>query len=269
MTSRTEQQHRARYGAPVREVLCSIAFGVALALAPGGSSFGALDDGTPGTPTGEYVVTSAALTVSNVRVFFENQRPEITVMRNQPLDAYVEMKYAGSGLLSGTWVVDDRLLSKVNLHVVPAKTAVIPVPVPPGVPTFDPGTHRLQFVITVPAGIKPVETTYFVTAEEYPRPVLRLISPEDKSTIDYVPVTFRWESGLRAESWLIEFFKKRGGKSIFAVRTTVPDIYAMPASVLRETFLPGTTYSWKVRAMSGTDEVKGESAVSEFTFKEE
>src|SRR5574337_40620 len=112
-------------------------------------------------PDGEYQVASAGFTVTRVRLYFENKRPEITVKRNEPSPpAYAEVEFTGSGLLEGFWEADGRLLSNVSQHVLSGKNAVFETPDTPGLPTFDPGTHRVRFVITRPGGVKSFEALY-------------------------------------------------------------------------------------------------------------
>ena len=49
---------------------------------------------------------AAGLKIERMSIYFENDRPEITVKRNYPLRAYVEIEYSGNGLLIGQWEVE-------------------------------------------------------------------------------------------------------------------------------------------------------------------
>ena len=52
--------------------------------------------------------------MEKMSIYFENDRPEITVKRNYPLRAYAEIEYSGDGLLMGQWEVDGEFLANIN-----------------------------------------------------------------------------------------------------------------------------------------------------------
>lgn len=167
---RTERRFAPRFKRLRQVTLCCVLFGGTLTgLSTAAQAAPAADNGNAALALPrEYRVASAGLTVTKLRLYFENKRPETTVKRNEPSPpAYAEVEFSGSGLLEGFWEVDGRLLAKVSLHAVSGKSIVIKTPETPGLPTFDPGTHRVRFVITTPGGAQSVETVYFVTAEEF------------------------------------------------------------------------------------------------------
>jgi len=266
---RTERPFAPRFKRLWQATLCCVLFGGTLT----GSSTAA--QAAPAADNGntalvlpqEYRVASAGVTVTRLRLYFENKRPETTVKRNAPSPpANVEVEFSGAGLLEGFWEVDDRLLAKVSLYAVSGKSIVIKTPETTGIPTFDPGTHRVRFVITTPGGAQPVEAVYFVTAEEFSMFSVKPVSPADKAAIDHGATTFRWETGAPADSCRIEFFEMPGEKPVFSANTTAAGKYTLPAAAAKQKFHPGKDYFWKVKTLGPGGEVTGESMLRRFSF---
>jgi len=110
----------------------------------------------------------AGLKIERMSIYFENDRPEITVKRNYPLEAYAEIEYTGNGLLVGHWEVDGAFLANVHQTISSGYSLVIESPDIPQIPTFVSGTHRIKLVITNPSlGISFPTAIYFVTADEW------------------------------------------------------------------------------------------------------
>jgi hypothetical protein len=231
--------------------------------------------GLPPPETGSVQITltseaTAEFRITRLQLYFENQRAEITVKRNQPgLKAYAEVRYVGSGLLQGYWEMDGRILSHVNRHLVYGRSVTLETPEIPSLPTFVTGTHIVRFVITSPSGDLPTpEAIYFVTAEEFERTFsIRLISPEDRSEIEYTSPTFRWEGRDQTVTYLVEFLEESGEKPIFSAYTRKPD-YALPLPVFKSLFSQGKSYLWRVKGFDVDNNIIGESPVFKFTFKE-
>ncbi|MHB8880727.1 MAG: hypothetical protein ACYC69_04345 [Thermodesulfovibrionales bacterium] len=202
--------------------------------------------------------------VTHLRIYFNNNRPEITVRRTESLAAFVEVGFAGSGLLQGHWEVDGRQISTVSQHVVRGTSIVVETPGKPAVPTFDPGTHHLRLVLTNPPGVPAPEATYFVTAEELGH--VRLVHPVNKAQTAYAPTTFTWESIEGAAFYRCEFYKKEGGRTIAAADVKKPE-YKLPAEILRRSFAPGRDYYWRVKAFAADRKLVGESPVYTFTYE--
>jgi hypothetical protein len=115
-----------------------------------------------------HAVEGAGLKIERMSIYFDNDRPEITVKRNYPLKAYAEIEYTGDGLLVGHWAVDGEFLANVNMTISSGYRLVIESPDIPQIPTFVSGTHRISLVITNPAlGIASPTAIYFVTADEW------------------------------------------------------------------------------------------------------
>jgi len=217
---------------------------------------------------------TAEFSINRLQIYFENQRAEITVKRNQPaLKAFVDIRYTGSGLLQGYWEVDGRILSHVNRHLVYGRQITLEFPEIPRpkelqyLPTIDAGTHIVRFVITNPvSSVNPPEAIYFVTAEEFTKRPIALIFPKDKSEVDYSPLTFRWEGKEQPITYLIEFLEEVGQKPIFSAYTKRAS-YLLPLAVLKSLFSSGKTYFWRVKGFDEDNKIIGESSEFKFTFK--
>jgi hypothetical protein len=108
------------------------------------------------------------LKIERMSIYFNNDRPEITVKRNYPLKAYVEIGYSGYGLLIGQWEVDGEFLTHVNMTISSGYRVIIESPDIPQIPTFVSGTHRIRLVITNPSpGLSFPTAIYFVTTDEW------------------------------------------------------------------------------------------------------
>jgi hypothetical protein len=219
----------------------------------------------------QVLVTSEAtapFSINRLQLYFENHRAEITVKKDQPgLKAFVDIRFAGSGLLQGYWEVDGRILSYVNQHLVYGRQVTLESPDIPSLPTIDSGTHIVRFIITNPTlTVTPPEAIYFVTAEEYAIKPIRLISPKDKSEVDYSPVTFRWEGRDQPTTYLVEFLEEVGQKPIFSAYTK-RTYYVLPLPVLKSAFSPAKTYFWRVKGFDENNKIVGESPEFRFTFK--
>jgi hypothetical protein len=211
---------------------------------------------------------TAPFSINRLQLYFENHRAEITVKKDRPgLKAFVDIRFVGSGLLQGYWEVDGRILSYVNQHLVYGRQVTLESPDIPSLPTIDSGTHSVRFIITNPTlTVTPPEAIYFVTAEEYAIKPIRLISPKDKSEVDYSPVTFRWEGRDQPTTYLVEFLEEVGQKPIFSAYTK-RTYYVLPLPVLKSAFSPAKTYFWRVKGFDENNKIVGESTEFRFTFK--
>lgn len=210
-----------------------------------------------------------AFSINRIALYFENRRPDITVQRNQPIKVFVDIKYSGSGLLQGYWEVDGRILSYINQHVISGNTLTIQTPQIPLMPTFDPGTHVVKFVITSPAKTVPLPSiVYFVAPSDYAGKsiVIRTTSPKDKSVIEYAPVTFEWEGFQTDASYSIQFYDSpKEEKPVFSM-CVLGSSYTLSEDALKMIFVPERKYYWKIKGCSAQNDY-GESHLAEFTFK--
>jgi hypothetical protein len=212
---------------------------------------------------------AAEFRITRLQLYFENQRAEITIKRNQPsLKAFVDIRFVGSGLLQGYWEVDGRVLSHVNRYVVYGRSITLESPEIPALPTFIAGTHLVRFVITNPTQtVSLPEAIYFVTTEEYKeKRFIQLVYPQNNSELDYSPLTFRWEGRDRNVINLVEFLEVVGEKPVFSAYTKRLE-YSLPMPVLKDIFSQGKSYLWRVKGFDTENNIVGESIIFRFTFK--
>ncbi|MBM4146351.1 MAG: hypothetical protein FJ240_08780 [Nitrospira sp.] len=210
-----------------------------------------------------------AFSINRTALYFENRRPDITVQRNQPIKVFADIKYTGSGLLQGYWEVNGRILSYVNQHVISGNTLTIQTPQIPPIPTFDPGTHVVKFVITNPAKTVPLPSiAYFVAPSDYAGRsiVIKILSPKDKAVIEYAPVKFAWEGFQTDASYSIQFYDSpKAEKTVFSM-CVLGSSYTLSGDALKMIFIPNKKYYWKIKGCSADNDY-GESQLGEFTFK--
>lgn len=207
--------------------------------------------------------------INRIELFFENRRAEITVDRNTPnLKAMALIHFTGTGLLQGQWQVDGRPIGFVSQQVFSDQTVTLQTPATPPIPTFDPGTHRLQFVPASPAPLIPLPTAlYFVTAGEM-RPVkMALLAPRNRSLKKYRPLTFKWGPLNNSAVYLIEFYNRsKESNPIYSAYTKDPQFFLDELCIGKICGLRGTYY-WRVKGFDAQSAVVGESEVWSFQFK--
>jgi len=225
------------------------------------------------TATVFFTITTEAgadFELKRIELYFDNRRPEITVERNfSKLRAYAAIRFIGSGLLQGYWEVDGRLISTVNQHLVYAKDVLLETPEIPPLPTFDPGSHIVRFVITSPATAIPLPSiVYYVTpGEAKPIPVkINLISPLYEASLEYTPASFNWDPLDSTAVYLVQYFEKPDTGPIFSAYTRGSS-YSLPQTVFNDVFSPGQKYYWKVTGFKDEKNIKGESEIRPFTFQ--
>ncbi len=208
--------------------------------------------------------------IKRIEMYFENRRAEITIDRNYPdLKAFADIRFVGSGLLQGFWEVDGRVLSTVNQHLTFAGSITLQTPEIPTLPTFDPGSHIIRFIITSPVTEIPLPSIiYFVTSAEFEgkRFSIKLISPEDDSVLEYLPIKFGWEKLNTTTLFLIRFFDNPSSKPIFSAYAK-DAFYALPEIVFKKIFSPGQKYYWKVEGFDSGNNIIGESSTWSFSFR--
>ncbi|TAN38568.1 MAG: cadherin repeat domain-containing protein [Nitrospirae bacterium] len=219
-----------------------------------------------------FTITSEAgadFSLVNINLYFENRRPEITVLRNQTdLQAFADIRFMGSGLLQGFWEVDGRVLSYVNQHLTYGSNITLQSRMP-ALPTFDPGNHVVRFVVTRPAATIPVpEASYYVTPDEArPKPVvIALLAPADKAAPDRQKLVFEWEKYGSAALYLVQFFDAPEAKPIFTAYTK-DGTYSIPATFMNRMFEAGKTYHWKVTGYDAKNNITGDSALRSFMLQ--
>jgi hypothetical protein len=241
--------------------------------------------------------TSAAtadLTLTRMRIYFENQRPKITFKRNQKRDSNVavEIGFVGSGKLTGRWeylmvghtVGIQAEGSPGNWRVLRRVTKLLtsnsgsgfrsitlrldPYRIKTHLPTFTPGTHRVRFVVEQPKQqIDFPQGVYFVTAEEAPvRYAILLSAPDNHSEWALAPVTFRWHGSDKMVRYKIEIMGRDTDNPIFKTYTRATT-YELPLKLINDYFSIGDFYSWKVSGFGEGNQLIGESESRSFLFK--
>ena len=208
-------------------------------------------------------------TIDRIELYFENHRAETTVVRNSPnLKAFALIRVTGSGLLQGQWQVDGRPIGFVSQQAFSGQTITLQTPANPPLPTFDPGTHRLQFVPSSPAPVIPLPTAlYFVSVSEVSKKRVALLEPENKSRQRYQAITFKWEPINNTSVYLIEFYDQpRGTKPIYSAMTREATFILDELCIEKICGIKGVYY-WRVKGFDGKSAVVGESELWSFQFK--
>ena len=110
--------------------------------------------------------TQTAFTLTRIELVFTNGRGDITVpLRYPELRVFGLLRFAGLGVLHGTWKVDGRLIATVAEPTLFGEDVIL---VTPDLPTLEPGLHRVTLEMIEPKPAFKIPTiTYFVTAEDY------------------------------------------------------------------------------------------------------
>ncbi|MFH1154718.1 MAG: putative Ig domain-containing protein [Pseudomonadota bacterium] len=212
----------------------------------------------------------AAFRINSVRLYFENNRPEITIQKNQPLPKLcIEVMHTGAGLIQGFWEVDGKLFSTVTRQIANTGREIICAPVSPTFPTFNPGTHIVRFVITSPENSMdfPEAVYYVLTSENQNITSIQLVLPADTSQVEFGPADFRWNDGnpVKSTAYLIEFLPMTGEKPVFSAYTKKM-AYQIPVPVLKQVFVPGREYQWRVTGYGDDNEIQALSSTFKFRF---
>ncbi len=154
---------------------------------------------------------AAGFSITSIRLYFPNGRPEVTIGRNTRLSAFADIGYTGTGRVQGYWEVDGNLLYNVYQTLPFGGLVTMQTRVVPPLPTFVPGAHILRFVITSPsASVSLPEAVYFVTASAPGETKMMLLYPADGSEAGSGELAFQWGKAATASAYLIEFLEKKG-----------------------------------------------------------
>lgn len=216
--------------------------------------------------------SAADLSIKKIDLYFENRRPEATIEKgHKGLKAFADISYTGSGLFEGYWEVDGRVISRVYRQLSFGGFLKLQTPEIPELPTFDPGTHRIRFVITRPVQNMPTPVIiYFVNLDRF-KPALYVIgirSPQDGAVVEYGPQKFEWQRPGNTAVFLVQYGDQLESKAIFSAYTR-DAFYVLPDAVLKTNFKVGERYYWKVIGFDEENTIIGESTVQTFTFRTE
>jgi len=206
--------------------------------------------------------------IKRMDLYFANRRPDITVGRNQKdLKAYVDIRYVGTGLLQAFWEVDGRVLATVNQHMTFAGNATLVSPDIPALPTFDPGTHVVRFVITSPSPELTVPSiVYFVLPEKSGPALLEQLAPSDGAGLDVLPYEFRWSGTAKAAMYIVRYYSDPEADPVFSAYTK-DTFYMLPGYIPNGGLTSGMKYYWDVTALAEDGTVAGKSATRSFVMK--
>lgn len=210
---------------------------------------------------------AAGLVIQRLALSFADGRSEITTTRNGKVRAHADILYGGAGLLEGYWEADGRVIGRISRHLAGNGTVTIPGPATP-VPTFDPGTHQLRFVVTAPeTAFSTATLVYFVEPEGAGGATAEIkpIETADGARLPFAPVRFTWEPVPNAVVFLISFAAEGKDKPVFSAYTKAPS-YRLPGRIIRATFSPGKSYRWQVMGYDKENRVICRLAPRAFTL---
>ncbi|THB76676.1 MAG: hypothetical protein D3926_17015 [Desulfobacteraceae bacterium] len=212
--------------------------------------------------------------IDRIQVYFDNNRPEITLNRNDPAPGlFVKINFSGAGLLKAYWEVDGIRKHHVIDHLGGGFQKVYTYPNVPPLPTYTPGSHRVRFVITnPPMEIQFPQGLYFVTAHEPDKlATLLLNTPEDKAILAFEPLTFTWQTVDQAPLYFLRIFEKNTDKDAVADQMifsayTGKGTYQLRPEVMNSRLQPGNTYFWDVQGFDSEKKRVAQSGQRRFAF---
>jgi len=179
---------------------------------------------------------------------------------------FADIRFNGSGVLSGFWEVDGRRILDINRQLNFGTNVTLTTPDIPDLPTFDTGTHIVRFVITNPTPSAPLpQLLYFVTPAKELRPI-RIIAREEER-VGGVPAkhVFAWEKTEGIEFFLLEFSEEAGGKPVFSAFTR-DGTYTLPDKIVEGIFARGKMYHWRVKGYDANEDPVAESPPASFIY---
>lgn len=192
---------------------------------------------------------------------------KVVAKDSKNIQAVLRMKLAGTGTISGYWLVDDQPFDFFTRKVSEGELTEIYTGKSPGLPTMDPGIHTITLQLTKPEDVQvtfPV-LRYFVLpgAEtmELQTPVESFVAKEDK-----IP-GFSWKKVKRAASYQVAF-----SNSFFPFVSDAfplnwidvgPSLSYSPDSAIWNGIKRNTWTYWQVRALDSGGKVAALSDVRE------
>lgn len=210
---------------------------------------------------------SSNFMIRRAELFFEDGRVEATVPRNfDKLKSYALISFVGSGILDGYWEVDGRIIGRVYEILNYGDNKKIETPPIPQLPTFEPGIHKLSFVILSPKiEISTVSIFYFVNTEEESIAVIKILRPE-KEKVDPSGILFEWENLRGVQFYLIEFYEEGKKEPIFSAYTK-ENFYKLKEEILKTYFINEDEYYFKIFGFDEKEKKIGMSNLQKIMFK--
>ena len=137
----------------------------------------------------------------------------------------------------------------------------------PGAPVFEPGLHRVRFVV-VSSGLAfiPQTVTYFVSGSVLGElAVVSLKKPKDGATLSR-DGTFKWHKLSNARMYILTFYEKEGEPPVFTAMAE-KGVYKLAEEILAGFFKLGQSYLWIVTGVDEEGNILGESEERKFTVK--
>ncbi len=211
---------------------------------------------------------TGSLRIKRLQISFDNNRPEITVEKNQvPPRVFARLSFIGSGILQGYWTVDGAIHSRIQRNLISGSELVLALPTVPPLPTYQTGGHRVRLVITEPLlGAVPGAIYYVTEKEKKALAPIKVIFPSDRLDLDFAPLTFSWHLQKDTSAYLVEFREKEDEEPVFSAYTRA-ESYTIPTHGLKRFFSEKSTYFWRIQAISADDEIINESTTHRFTFR--
>ncbi len=191
--------------------------------------------------------SAAGLDIQRLELSFADGRAQATTPRNGKLRAHADLLYSGAGLLEGYWEADGRIIGRISRHLAGNGTVTIPGPAA-RIPTFDPGTHQLRFVVTAPAAsFSAPSLIYFVEPEGATGTAaeIRPLAPANGARLHFAAARFAWEPATDVAVYMISFYGEDKDHQLFSAYTKDPS-YRLRAKIVRSVFTPGESYRWQV-----------------------
>jgi hypothetical protein len=204
--------------------------------------------GPTGNPATMNQLVSKGIEINRIQILFENNRPEITINRNDKSPGLsAKIDFSGIGYLKGYWEIDGRRLSYVFKQLTRGPSVIIKYPDVPPLPTFKYGTHNVRFIITNPVmNINFPYGIYFVRSDPKKElAVISLLEPVEGEDIAYKSLTFKWRQVNKASLYLINIFSKTKEDRIFSAYTRQGE-YILRPNIIKTRMKPEEEYIWNV-----------------------
>jgi len=268
-------------GGSVTESLTIPSAIVAAAASGGNSSFtyrrefrsftGALGGTTSLSITIRFSQAAGPVSLRRVELYFEEggrRTNEITVKRNaKGFLALADLYFNGTGYIEGYWEVDGRRIENIREYASFGSKVTVRSSEIPGLPTFRPGLHSVNLVISNPTPEFTLpQIGYIVTAGSVKTiQPLHPLSPEDEGEVNGSTI-FSWNPGAGAV-YVLTFTGDSDGDVVLTAQTKDPD-YRIPPQLLADRFTTGGTYFWQIQGYGADGELVSEGRSRKFTVVE-
>ena len=213
------------------------------------------------------ITTQAAgdFALNRIDLYFDGNTPHASVAMHDRLNAFARVSFNGSGLLRGYWQVDGHAYAPISVSLAGRESIVLKFSEQQFLPTFNPGTHRVEFVVTSPTpAFETPYALYLVShTPESPLIPVTLKTPGEQEAVFRETALYRWEPAAKAVTYRIDFFAAGSTEALFSAYTLEGD-YALPAYAGGSFFEPGREYSWQVTGYNSEGNAVAKSAARTF-----